>query len=79
MEEFKIDKGVPIPPRISGKKGSSKHGFDKIAVMDSANFGKVSPAEKTRLTSGAAHHGKMNGKKFTFRSTPEGFRVWRIE
>lgn len=67
--EFKIEKGVPIPTPVGKKK---RYHFESMEIGDS-----VFLAGKTQATT--SHAAKKTGFKFTVRRMDGGIRVWRIE
>jgi hypothetical protein len=76
MTDFKIDKGVPLPPT---KHGTKKYPFGEMEVGDSVFFaGNTSD----KISSAYAYY-QRNGKRFANRTVIEnglsGVRVWRVE
>ena len=69
---FKIETGIPVPP--GGHDKNRKYPFATMNVGDSVFVA----ADPNNLFRGAAYaYGKANGKKFTVRKMPDGFRCWR--
>lgn len=70
MSEIKIEKNIPIPtPR-------TKWGFLKVMeVGDSV----LLPEGWVKTASLGAIARYLRPKKFALRSTPDGYRVWRIQ
>lgn len=68
---FKIEKGIPTPPRRSTKK---IYPFSEMEVGDSFLAEKRTVG---RAAIGFAKHHK-NGWKFALRKDGDGFRIWRI-
>jgi len=65
---MKIESGIPLPERYP---------FAKMKVGDSF----LIPESVSRHAAAVAalRYGAANGKKFTTRKTPEGYRCWRVE
>jgi len=73
MNEFKVEKNIPMP---QGRAGSAKYPFDKLEVGDSFFI----PGVKGREFAGTAYsNGKRNRMKFSVRSVAGGCRCWRVE
>lgn len=75
--EFKIEKGIPIPP------GKKIYPWPEMEIGDSFTVsitnGDLSRARK-RLSSAAVHHQKKHGGRFTVRKIDDNtLRVWRVE
>lgn len=74
MSDFKVDNGIPLPPRSGGKK----HGISKYPKLD------VGQSFFSTITTG---HVSMKNvwpeQKFARRKViengVEGIRIWRIE
>lgn len=74
-----IEKGVPIPPKQTGRKKGEAHGWkypfksmevgDSFLVPNISNSGMVSLCSRYR-EAGLGH--------FVTRSEPRGVRVWRV-
>lgn len=79
MSEFKIDKGIPLPPR--GANGPrSRYPLADLEVGDSFFAPVVNgqePRELLRRLSGLPATHKP--KRFAMRTVEGGVRVWRIE
>lgn len=76
--EFKIEKGVSLPPtRGQGTGGApSKYPFKEMEVGDSF----AAPlSERRRVASAASAHKRRHGGQFTARTLEDEVRVWRIE
>ena len=73
LPEIQIETDIPLPKR---RGYARKFPFDKMEVGNSIPL----PDKETYLkaTSASQHYGKEHGKKFASRSTPDGFRIWRI-
>lgn len=77
MSGVKIEKGVPIcsPAFKPRKPHKSKYPWRGMEIGDS--FLVIDPPKNFGQQ---VHNQKMiHGKKFIYRSTPEGIRVWRTE
>lgn len=75
--EFKIEKGVSIPPVIRKSVGApSKYPFKEMAVGDSFS---VPLSERRRVVSAASSHKRRHGAAFTVRMLEDEVRVWRVE
>ena len=75
MNEFHIEKGIPVP-KMTGAGRKNKYPFDAMEVGDSffIKDGKV----KT-LSRSCGTYGKRLERKFTSRTVDGGARVWRVE
>lgn len=77
--EFKIEKGVPIPP--GGGRPTAPYPFDKMEVGDS--FFTAGEKAQSRISNSAKNYATKKGVKFTTRTVTEGgvkgARIWRIE
>jgi len=74
MSDFKIDRDVPMPERVS------KYPFGDMEVGDSF----FAPGKTTRQLQNAASHHRKNGMAFrslsdTDENGTEGARIWRIK
>lgn len=69
-----IKKGIPLPEPRRGRP--SKYPFAEMEVLDCYEV--EDPEQVQRATRAAYQHGARHGKKFAARSTPVGFRIWRI-
>lgn len=74
--EFKIEKGVPIPPR----KIQSKYPWDQMDIGDSFFVPSTSGYKLSKIQSNAYAYGiKITPKrKFVIRTLEKGFRIWRV-
>lgn len=76
---FKIDKGIPIPPKGSGRRLKTGGAFGALEVNDSVFLSNKNQTDINALAKSAI---KL-GRKFTSRKTAEngvaGVRVWRTE
>jgi len=76
MPEFKIEKGVPLPPKGTGRKnGTYKYPFRDMEVGDSFF---VPITDRKQWFSTAAMKA-LPGWKFAQRKVTGGIRVWRVE
>lgn len=72
--QYKIKKGIPIPPRNTGRK--SMYPFAEMRIGDS--FAVM--ANKARSVSAASQHfGKLHKQKFICRRIDGGYRCWRVK
>jgi len=69
-----IDKGVPLPVKVSPSK--TVYPWDAMKINDSFL---VSLDDLNRVSAAASKAGKRKGKRFTVRKTKDGIRVWRVE
>lgn len=71
--EFKIEKGVPLPKKLSQ---NARYPFAEMEVGDSFFI----PNAKRLMTAGSISQycTKKTGKKFSSRREGNGIRVWRI-
>lgn len=74
MEEFKIEKGIPVPAR---RPGNSKYPFSSMEVGDSWLM--TNTASRAGARSTAANIAKAKGGwKFVSRKEKDGVRFWRV-
>lgn len=75
VTEIKIEKSIPMPP-AGGKNGLAKYPWKSMAVGDSFLFpaGVSHQAASSNITSAQ----KRTGFQFSYRSTSEGIRCWRV-
>lgn len=76
MSEFKIEKGIPLPP----SRRHSRYPFHEMEVNDSVFF----PGVEQRTISGTAQStGKSRGWRFATRKVVvdgvTGVRIWRVK
>lgn len=72
--EFKIEKGIPLPPV---RKRLIKYPLDKMEVGDSIL---VCEPDPSRIRSTIWQFGRRNKIKFVSRAEHEGaIRIWRVE
>lgn len=64
---FQIESGIPLP---------TKFPFAQMQVGDS--FLIPPDTQRTAVDAAARRYGNKRGMKFTVRSTPHGFRCWRV-
>jgi hypothetical protein len=80
---MKIDKEIPIPPKIKGSIKAKIEEFKTMEINDSflVDNPKNLPIPKLRnqINSKMAYYGKQLNYKFTVRNTEEGLRVWRVK
>lgn len=89
LKQFKIDKGIPIPPivtrggglgRPGAMNGKSKYPLDGMQVGDSF---KVPDAKGTAISSAVqtarSRTLKLKKMKFAIRTVKGGVRVWRVK
>jgi hypothetical protein len=75
MSKYKIDKGVPIPPR---KSANAKYPFREMEVGDSFHVAGNSQLLLKRMRSACSWaQSKYPETKYTVRTTDTGVRVWR--
>jgi len=77
--QFKIEKGVPLPSRLM--RARSYYPFGDMEISDSFQVEGADNARK--LKSAASYFGIRNGKRFTVRVTnregiPVSARCWRV-
>lgn len=77
--KIQIQKNIPIQTKREAK---SKYPFEDMEVGDSF-FVKCDEetlsSKRSTVLSSSIYYGKMAGKKFTSRTFPEGFRIWRVK
>jgi len=79
MENIKIDKGIPIPPK---RNNTARYPWAGLKIGESFF---ASPPEKhgawwrCGMSSNASIWGRKLARKFTVRQEGEGVRVWRTE
>ena len=72
--QVKIEKHIPIPPRVRGSGRIAKYPWEIMAVGDS--FLMETPSGRTGCS---LNRKRCPDRKFTQRKTKEGTRVWRIK
>ena len=83
MAKFKVEAGIPIPPRSAklGARKDSKYPFARMEVGDSffiPTTGPKDPAYK-RLLSSVSQAKRRFGINLQSRVVDGGVRVWRLE
>jgi len=74
VSEFKIEKNVAQPPKLSSK---TVYPFRELDIGDSFEF---TDSERYKISTAAYHFGKANQMKFSVRKTSATTaRCWRIE
>jgi hypothetical protein len=74
--EYKIEKGVPIPPIQYKRRSGIAAALRKLEPGDSVFF----PGLKTRDVGGSLVHSlRERGIKLIRRGLEDGVRVWRVE
>lgn len=69
---YKIDKGVPIPPRTR----TTKYPFGLMEVGDSFE---VPSGDRAKIISACFHYNKRKEGRFTVRKVgKDQYRVWRV-
>lgn len=79
MSEFKIEKGIPLPPRRSTHAARDKYGFTRMEVGDSIFFADAKPSAIRNVAYTASKDGARMGRKFATRTVEGGVRVWRVK
>lgn len=74
---IEIEKGIPLPERKGPYKTKpTKYPYRTMEVGDSF----LVPEPPKTFRAQVNNWGRSsNGKKFAYRTTPEGLRVWRIK
>ena len=75
MNEFTIEKGIPVP-KMTGAGRKTKYPFESMQVGDS--FFVKDGTVKT-LSRSCGTYGKRLERKFASRTVDGGARVWRVE
>ena len=79
MTDYKIEKGVPLPPG-AGRKGRNKYPWYEMEVGDSCFLPDADPRAVSQAASNVAR--RNNGLRFATRAVTEngvkGVRVWKI-
>lgn len=70
-DEFKVEKGVPLPPPRAIYPWSEMEVGDSFFVDD--------PRMRDLVRRAAAWERRRSGKRFTVRKVRGGLRVWRFE
>lgn len=77
--KIQVQKGIPLEKR---REPRSRYPFEEMEVGDSffvkCDEGSLVSKRSTVLSS-SIYYGKMCGKKFTSRTFPDGFRIWRVK
>ena len=76
MTDFKIQKGIAIPPIMAASGRAPKYPFGKMSVSDSFFF---FAALKSKVAFAAYSYGHRNSMKFMVRAEGGGVRVWRVK
>ncbi len=80
---FKIEEGIPLPPRASRGPGESKYPFvdmdigDSFLVVANTKEGETVEKVRNRMTQACNKASKRYDVKFAARVTADGVRVWR--
>ena len=73
MNEFKIEKNVPIPERFGRCK---RYPFEKMEVGDSF----LAPLDQIESARQSSYYwARKHGRKYKTQRQENGFRIWRIE
>lgn len=73
--QYKIERGIPIPPRNRGTR-DPKYPFRDLRVGDSFYVPNKKVQDLSRVAQYWAH---KDNTKFSFRSIDDGVRCWRIK
>jgi hypothetical protein len=79
MENFKIEKDVPVPGTYHHR---AKYPFPEMEVGDSFLVpygGKPKRVVMNNVRSAGSYYGKRHGIRFVFRTEEGGVRTWRVE
>ena len=89
--EYKIDKGIPCPPRTGGNSSSGrpqKYPMETMQVGDSFHFGEYSSREMIKANNAVKRFNRKTDQKFSCRKVDfngklekDGkfyIRVWRV-
>lgn len=82
--QIKIDKGVPIPPRLRPGPPPSKYPWRQLAIGDSFVYPPAATLRQTltRAASACAYRKSDHGETYTIRTVEENgqrvVRVWRV-
>jgi hypothetical protein len=68
---LRIEHRIPIP-QIRGRYQDT---FDRMKLGDSVLF----PPDRKRSAQNAAQAAGVNGRRFTVKRMPNGYRVWRVK
>lgn len=71
----KIEKGIPIPPRVCGRR-STRYPWTEMRVGDSFMIRNKKPATVHAQVNQAR---KTYDAQYTVRAVAGGFRVWRVK
>ena len=74
-EEFKIEKGIPMPPVVKNGIAEKKYPWLQMEVGDSF----LIPDKPSRAVGSLIASHNRNGKRFACRTVEGGTRVWRME
>jgi hypothetical protein len=71
----KVDKNIPIPAAKPGH-GNTRYPWRTMEVGDSFLF--RSKTKQNSYSQVSVHNGKLHPKRFVTKTTPEGYRCWRV-
>lgn len=74
MSDFKIEKGVPVPPSRGGRR--TVYPWRDMEVGDSAL---IPGGDQARIGASVRTFGLSAGRKFVTRKVEGGVRVWRVK
>ena len=85
MSEFKVEKGVQLPPQRTGRPaGGTKYPWNDMEIGDSffsqATEGRNPKEHGDRVTRAGNNWAKRRkpGVRFAFRTVEGGTRIWRV-
>jgi hypothetical protein len=71
---YRVEKGIPLPPRKTSGSYRSKYPFTRMAIGDSFV---VADSATAKIRTAASWAAIRHGMKFSCRKTDDGIRVWR--
>ena len=74
-----VQKNIPIN---NVRETKSKYPFNEMDVGDSFFVkcdAETITSKRSTVMSSSIYYGRMAGKKFTSRTFPDGFRIWRVK
>lgn len=79
MTNLVIEKGIPIPPPLSGRKQPSRYRPELVIVkrMDVADSVLVPDSQQSDVITRLAYYRKEYGFRFVTRKEGDGTRIWR--
>lgn len=75
---IKVDKGIPIPPKNSSRRGPVREYPWHLMEVGDSFFVEGDAAKRASVASSGSRYGVLHNMKFTNRKEGNGWRIWRI-